>query len=318
VQSSPPRLYGPLNAHVVGTLMKEAVRRAIVAIRGQRFTFEATVKGPILGSDGSQDPAAAGGSQDMVTSADHAAQRVYVKLLREWFPTFGIVAEEEGLAVPCTHPEHDVWFTVDPLDGTKAFIRRQSHGVGTMISLVCDGEVVAACIGDVMTQEVYALRPDGDQVHRISEFGVAESLAVDPARPLSRQYMLLRGSPQSYSPAVQAAVRHQGGLVRGYENMGGSIGTGVARLWKGEMGVAIITAGHLTPWDGCPLLAPCRVLDFAFVHLRPDGEVLPVDLPPHREGIPLAQETWVVHRSRLDEVRTWWTAASRPTSTSPA
>ncbi|MCK6503238.1 hypothetical protein L6R53_07555 [Myxococcota bacterium] len=311
MQTRPPRLYGPLNAHVVGTLMKEAVRRAIVAIRGQRFTFEATVKGPLSTPDGSPDATAAGGSQDMVTSADHAAQRVYVKLLREWFPTFGIVAEEEGLAVPCTHPDHDVWFTVDPLDGTKAFIRRQSHGVGTMIALVCDGEVVAACIGDVMTQEVYALRPDGDEVHRISEFGVAESLAVDPDRPLSRQYMLLRGSPQAYSPAVQAAVRRQGGLVRGYENMGGSIGTGVARLWKGEMGAAIIMAGHLTPWDGCPLLAPCRVLDFAFVRLDPDGGVRSVELPPHRQGIALHDETWVVHHSRLAELGAWWSAAAR-------
>ena len=34
------RDFGALNPNSVGTLMKEAVRRAIVAIRAQRFSFE--------------------------------------------------------------------------------------------------------------------------------------------------------------------------------------------------------------------------------------------------------------------------------------
>jgi len=291
--------FGTLNAHVVGTLMKEAVRRAIVAIRAERFTFEARVKG--------RSP---GGSPDMVTSADHAAQKVYVTLLRQWFPGYGIVAEEDQLSVPCTRPGPDVWFTVDPLDGTKAFIRRQSHGVGTMVALVYDGEVVASCIGDVMTQEVYAVRPGGTDVHRISEFGIAETLHVDQEHALAAQFMLLRDAPQHYSPAVQAAVGGPGGVVGGYEIMGGSVGTAIARLWKGEMGAAVIRPTRLTPWDVCPLIAPCRVLRFAFVHLLEDGGVQRVELPPHRGGTPLDRELWVLHESRLDELASWWARAA--------
>ncbi|NOY25935.1 MAG: hypothetical protein GXP62_08700, partial [Oligoflexia bacterium] len=285
--------FGRLNANVVGTLMKEAVRRAIVAIRARRFTFEATVKGRGVG-----------GSPDMVTSADHAAQRVYVKLLREWFPGFGILAEEEGLRVPCTRSDHDLWFTVDPLDGTKAFIRRQSHSVGTMIALVCDGKAIAACIGDVMTQEVYAMRPGANVVHRISEFGIAEALTIDTTRSLSTQFLLLRGPPDAYSPAVPVAVRS--GLFRGYEIMGGSIGTGIARLWKSEMGAALFLPAPLTPWDACPLLAPSLALGFRFLELLPGGELRQVQLDPTRDGIPLARETWLVHRSRIEELHTWW------------
>ena len=97
--------YGPLNGHSVGTLMKEAVRRAIVAIRAHRFTFEVRAKSTHDGV-----------GADFVTTADQAAQRVFVTLLREWFPSYGIVAEEGQLSVLCTHPEHDLWFTVDPLD----------------------------------------------------------------------------------------------------------------------------------------------------------------------------------------------------------
>ena len=166
--------YGELNGHSVGTLMKEAVRRAIVAIRSQRFTFEATAKAH-----------GAHGGLDFVTTADRAAQDVFVELLREWFPDFGIVAEEGALRVPCTHPRHDLWFTVDPLDGTKAFMRRQSHGIGTMIALVRDGVVEAGCIGDVMTQEVYATRPGA--VLRVRPLtpvlpGAVQRVALPPGR----------------------------------------------------------------------------------------------------------------------------------------
>ncbi len=295
--------FGRMNAYVVGTLMKEAVRRAIVAIRARRFTFEATVKGRSIG-----------GSPDMVTSADHAAQQVYVKLLREWFPTFGIVAEEDQLRVPCTEPTCDAWFTVDPLDGTKAFIRRQSHGVGTMVALVVDGTVIAACVGDVMTQEVYAVRPYGDEAHRISEFGIGETLRIDNDRPLNTQRMLLRGDPSAYSPAVQALVGGPVAAMNGYEIMGGSIGTGVARLWKSEMGGAVIRPGMVTPWDVCPLIALCRTLGFAFVHVDDDGDLDEGGLPVATHLAMVERETWVLHRSRLPELHAWWHSQGRAAS----
>lgn len=289
-----------MNAHVVGSLMKEAVRRAIVAIRAERFTFEAAVKG--------RRP---GGSPDMVTSADHAAQRVYVKLLREWFPTYGIVAEEQGLRVPCTDPTCERWFTVDPLDGTKAFIRRQSHGVGTMIALVEAGRVIAGCVGDVMTQEVYAVRPGGTDVHRISEFGIAETLRVDEQCSLASQWLLLRGDPDSYSPALQALLDRRHGLMGGYEIMNGSIGIGIARLWKGELGGAVIPPGPLTPWDIGPLIVLSRTLGFAFLQLQGDTWI-EAELPVAQHYTRLDRETWVLHHARVPELRAWW--ARRPQS----
>ena len=75
-------LTGNVNPHIVGIVMKEAVRRAIVAIRSERFIFESQVK---QGYSGNLD--------DMVTSADHKAQQIYVRMLTECFPDWGIVAE---------------------------------------------------------------------------------------------------------------------------------------------------------------------------------------------------------------------------------
>src|SRR5579859_2572474 len=115
-------MYGEANGYLIGLAMKEAVRRSIEVIRTQQFVFEATSKTTDYNPD----------KEDFVTTADKAAQAVYVKLLRESFPGYGIVAEEDDLSVQCTLPGVNLWFTVDPLDGTKAFMRRQSHGIGTM------------------------------------------------------------------------------------------------------------------------------------------------------------------------------------------
>ena len=290
--------FGTLNAHVVGTLMKEAVRRAIVAIRAERFTFEARVKG--------RSP---GGSPDMVTSADHAAQKVYVTLLRQWFPGYGIVAEEDQLSVPCTRPGPDVWFTVDPLDGTKAFIRRQSHGIGTMIALVCDGEVQGACVGDVMTQEVYATRPGAGGAHRISEFGFAEKLRIDPSRPLASQWLLLRDRVQCYSALVQDLADGNGGLFGSVETSSGSIGIAMARLWKGEVGAVVLGPIPLaTPWDIYPIVALCDRMGFVFRAIQGDGTLVPWVPAVVKIGIPIPQEVLIVHQSRLPEVGAWLAA----------
>ena len=50
---------------------------------------------------------------------------------------------------------------------TMAFVRRQSHGVGTMVE---QGRVVSAYVGDINTQEIYGYRPGSRAVHRITEY----------------------------------------------------------------------------------------------------------------------------------------------------
>jgi len=301
------RDFGPLNANSVGTLMKEAVRRAIVAIRAHRFTFEARAK--LSGRDRA--------TPDVVTTADHAAQEVFVTLLRSWFPTFGIVAEEDHLRVPCTHPSADLWFTLDPLDGTRAFMRRQSHGIGTMLSLVCDGQVIGACVGDVMTSEIYAARPDDPTVHRVSEFGIAERLHIDPARTLASQWLLVCDRPRRVVPPFitrlgldvgaspasgTASDLDHGGVFAGFESTGGSIGIAMARVWKGEVGGAVFGPYPWgSPWDLYPVIGISRRLGFRFFALGDHG-VTPWEpqIDPH--GTPVPGEILCIHESRVPEL----------------
>lgn len=275
--------------------MKEAVRRAMVAIRAERFSFEAMVKG-----------VGPGGSPDLVTTADRAAQRVFVKLLRDWFPTYGVVAEEGQLSVPCTEKGRDLWFAVDPMDGTKAFVRRQSHGIGAMLALICDGQVIAACVGDVMTQEVYATRPEGADVFRISEFGFAEELAVDVERPLGEQWIQLRERPSRHSHIVAEMAAGERALFSDYEITGGSIGISMARLWKGEVAAEVIRPGLTNPWDLCPVVGISYKLGFVFVEIDPESSTYRVVEPTiSRQPSRIERELLVIHESRLADLDAW-------------
>ena len=299
---APGKGYGSVNCHLIGIAMKEMVRRALEVIRDERFIFEAHLK---TGYGGELD--------DVVTTADAAAQRIYVKMIREEFPTFGILAEEDALRVECSDPAlGDIYFTVDPLDGTRAYKRRQSHGIGTMIALVQEGECIAAYVGDVMTREIYGFRPESDVVHRISEYGHSEHLRVSAERTLADQYVLLRRRPEDYSPLLRRALapRRLGGLCSDLEVTGGSIGISMARLWKGEVGAAVVGSSHETPWDSTPVIGICRKLGFVFLEPDPEGKrLLPTEMRAHKE-VEHGERHWlVVHESRLDEVEVWLRAA---------
>lgn len=291
--------FGPLTGHAIGTILKSAVARAIEHIRARQFTFQASEK------EGYEK-----GAGDFVTDADRGAQRVYEKIFRESFPDFGIVAEEDGLATPCRHPKRDLWLTVDPLDGTKAFIRGQSHGVGTMVSLVCDGKVIAAYVGDVMTGEIYGYRPGSESVWRINRAGRAVRLAVDASRPLAGQYLLFRASPAKHSTLVQAmageAERSGRPLFKDIAVDGGSIGVGMARLWKGEVGAMAILPSVETPWDSSPVRGISEKLGFVEVAVREDGTFWEHESRPVLPAVGKREsESLFIHKSRLPELDEW-------------
>lgn len=276
--------------------MKEAVRRAIVTIRAHRFSFEAIPKG--VGDNG---------MPDMVTTADQAAQRVMCELLSDWFPQAEIVAEEGDLSRGRPTPD-GLWFTVDPLDGTAAFIRRASHGIGSMLALMRGTKILGAVVGDVMTQEIYAASPGSKRVHRISEFGFAEPLAIDTTRRLQDQWVLLRDSPELQPQMPRAMVEGSRPLFRGIEVGGASIGLGMARLWKGEVGGVLLPPRQYTPWDLNPVLGLSHCMGFEFLQVNSESGGLTSWKP---ESAPRAvgceHPLLVVHSTRLTEVARWRT-----------
>lgn len=282
---------GPVNGHAVGRILKEAVRRAGAVIRAERLTFEQHAK---AGYGGAMD--------DVFTSADIAAQEVYLRTFRECFPGAGVLGEEDALSLAAVAPI-TAWFTVDPIDGTKAFVRRQSHGITTMVALVDldasgNAEVISAYVGDVNSDEVYGYRPGSSKVHRITRLDTFETLQVLPEGlpPLSRVHALLRDPAEEYSEPSQKIIA----AFETHEVMGSSIGGWAARLWKGEVHALLFPASFDTPWDMTPVIGISKKIGFAF--LRPEGGVWRAfDWEIPRKVQPREHDVLVIHASYLKD-----------------
>lgn len=276
--------YPELNGHSVGILLKELVRRAIMVVRQQTTIFEVSQK---VGYDGNMN--------DVFTTADRLAQQVYVKSLQECFPDVGIIGEEDSLMIPSAKGV-DAYFTIDPIDGTKAYIRRQSHGVGSMIAFVVSDAVVSAYIGDINTREIFGYRPDSAHVWRITDMEVFEALDSNPPEvDIYTLQILMRDREQDYGELSQRTVN----FFRGLSIDSGSIGIWAARLWKKEVGALVLRAAWETPWDSNPVIGISQKLGYTF--LRPTVEGLWGEYPliPFREKEWREHDMLIIHRNQL-------------------
>jgi 3'(2'), 5'-bisphosphate nucleotidase len=79
-----------------------------------------------------------------LTQADLASHRLIVEHLRAQFPDIGIVSEEDGEHQPLINPAQP-FFIVDPLDGTKEFIK-QTGSFTVNIGLVEQQRPVAGIV----------------------------------------------------------------------------------------------------------------------------------------------------------------------------
>lgn len=237
----------------------EMVRLAIEVIRKESREIVAYDK-----------PGYAGKTMDTYTNADLAAQRHYINWIEENFPGYGMIGEENGLRVPCEIPGKNLFFIIDPLDGTKAYKRGQSHGIGTMLAMVDGNKVIAAYVGNVNTGEIMGFGPDNEMVTRI-RFGNTFDLKKLKVEPIDKCYIGLDKAPWVYPAGIEKVFYppQMGGLFQNIQIMNGSIATNMARLWNGEIG-AIMLEPAVAPWDWAPVIGMSKVLGLA--HLRWNDE----------------------------------------------
>ena len=102
-----------------------------------------------------------------LTEADRASNRVIVPQLQKLFPNYAILSEEEQ--DDKSRLKNDYCFVIDPLDGTKEFIKR--NGQFTVnIALAYKHESVMGVIYVPVTRELfYAARGEGAFVKRINK-----------------------------------------------------------------------------------------------------------------------------------------------------
>ncbi len=104
--------------------------------------------------------------QSPVTQADHVADRLIFEGLRAAYPDVPIVTEEKAN----THTQsHDTFFIVDPLDGTKEFIKR--HGDFTVnIAYVDKGIPLYGVVYAPARGRLFYTSPDAGAVEEIGPF----------------------------------------------------------------------------------------------------------------------------------------------------
>ena len=175
-----------------------------------------------------------------VTQADRDAERAIVEILGRAFPDHGVLGEEFG-----GHGSTEVRWIIDPIDGTKNFVR----GIpvwATLIGLEERGEITVGVIHNPVTGELYTARRGGGaflngeriRVSAIAELGGAT--LVHAGLGLFRE----AGRWESFVRLVDATERQRG--------FGDYSGYGLVAEGKAELYLEV----DLKPWD----LAPCKIL----------------------------------------------------------
>jgi 3'(2'), 5'-bisphosphate nucleotidase len=97
-----------------------------------------------------------------VTEADRRAEAQIVAALKDRFPEIPIVSEEDASEFGTPEAIGPRFFLVDPLDGTKAFVRGDPNFT-VNIALVQDGRPVASAINAPVTGETWFTSDGGVQ-----------------------------------------------------------------------------------------------------------------------------------------------------------
>jgi histidinol-phosphatase len=203
----------------------EAARAAgEVALRYYRTGFDVTLKADAT----------------PVTQADRGAEQAIREVLGRAFPEHGFLGEELG----AVGDQRRRWI-IDPIDGTKNFIRRLPVWA-TLIGLEEQGEIVAGVIHNPVTGELLAARRGGGTWSNGERVRVSEIADLGEATLLHAGLKLLReaGYWDGFVRLVDATGRQRG--------FGDYLGYTLVAEGKAE----IYVETDLKPWD----LAPCKVI----------------------------------------------------------
>lgn len=142
---------------------------------------------------------------DPVTEADRAAEQVMRRMIREAFPSHGIIGEE--FANEDTDAPY-VW-ALDPIDGTKSFIAGLPAW-GTLIGLMKDGDPVYGMMHQPFIKERFFGHggiaryrgPAGERVLRVRDCQRLEDAMLYTTSP-----RLMHGADRTAFERVEAEVR---------------------------------------------------------------------------------------------------------------
>jgi 3'(2'), 5'-bisphosphate nucleotidase len=113
-----------------------------------------------------------------VTEADHAGEKVIVARLKELYPDVPVIAEESSALYGVPESIGPRFFLVDPVDGTKAFVRGDTHFT-VNVGLIENGVPVAGAVAAPAQQRTWFTAPDGCRRRAFGE-AAGEPVTVRP------------------------------------------------------------------------------------------------------------------------------------------
>lgn len=177
-----------------------------------------------------------------VTAADREANDLIVRQLAAEFPDDGILAEESADTERRLQKER-VWM-IDPMDGTKNFIKRDGD-FAVQIGLAVNGESVAGVVYQPVRDVLYrAARgagswieaPDGDTIR------MSVSDVVAPSE------MVLASSRSHRSPRMERVVNSFGFKS---EVRRGSVGVKIGLITEQQADLYLHLSPSTKQWDTC-------------------------------------------------------------------
>jgi histidinol-phosphatase len=175
-----------------------------------------------------------------VTQADREAEKRIIGILSHAFPDHGFLGEEFG-----TRGREDVRWIIDPIDGTKNFIRHIPVWA-TLIALEERGDVTVGVIYNPVTGDLCTARRGHGAYHNGVRMTVSSIADLHSSALLHAGVGLLRqgGHWDGFVRLVDATERQRG--------FGDYLGYQLVAEGKAE----VYLESDLKPWD----LAPCRLV----------------------------------------------------------
>jgi 3'(2'), 5'-bisphosphate nucleotidase len=184
------------------------------------------------------------GTDDPVTIADMSANRIITQRLKQHLPKHAILSEEEPDTWASTGCEW-VWM-VDPLDGTKDFIKANGEFV-TMVGLTHLGEpTIGVVIEPATGLELYACKGLGAYRSSISRAQGSSKVMVSDTTDLNNLRIAISRSHRD--SRVDEFIRLLDVQV---EISSGSVGRKMALVINGEADIYVHPARGTKLWDTC-------------------------------------------------------------------
>jgi 3'(2'), 5'-bisphosphate nucleotidase len=200
--------------------------------------------------------------QSPVTEADRRGEALILERLAQLFPATPVISEEHASQFGTPDAIGPSFFLVDPLDGTKAFVRGDPHFT-VNIALIEHGRPVAGAVGAPASGEIWRTAasgtlkrqgdgpfesvsprpwPDGAALALISH-----TMKTEVADELARQYGFHRREPMDSSIKF---CRIAEGVADIYPRHGTTM------EWDTAAGHAVLIAagGRVTAPDGAPFV----------------------------------------------------------------